>query len=122
MNGMFEQCYNLTSLDVSSFNTSNVLNTAYMFYSYGGAEIKGIENFDTSNVYYMKRMFQKCGNLTSLDLCSFDTSKVTNMYAMFASTTNLKHIYVGSKWTTATATTTNMFNRSEVSKVAKGQC
>ena len=122
MNSMFGQCYNLISLDVSSFNTSNVLNTAYMFNNYGGAEIKGIENFDTSNVYYMKRMFQKCGNLTSLDLCSFDTSKVTNMYAMFASTTNLKHIYVGSKWTTATATTTNMFNRSEVSKVAKGQC
>ena len=122
MNSMFEQCYNLISLDVSNFNTSNVVDMGYMFYSYGGAEIKGIENFDTSNVYYMKRMFQKCGNLTSLDLCSFDTSKVTNMYAMFASTTNLKHIYVGSKWTTANATTTNMFNRSEVSKVAKGQC
>ena len=122
MNSMFGQCYNLISLDVSSFNTSNVLNTAYMFNNYGGAEIKGIENFDTSNVYYMKRMFQKCGNLTSLDLCSFDTSKVTNMYAMFASTTNLKHIYVGSKWTTANATTTDMFTGSGVSEVTTGQC
>ena len=67
-----------------------------MFYSHGGAKIKGIENFDTS--------------------------QATHMYAMFASTTNLKHIYVGSKWTTANATTTDMFAYSGVSEVTKGQC
>ena len=145
---MFDDCSSLTSLDLSNFNTSNVLNTAFMFYNYGGAEIKGIENFDTSNVYYMHYMFDKCSNLTSLDLskwdtskvksmenmfsnskkleviklCNFDTSKVTEMNKMFNGSTNLKYVYVGSKWTTANATTTDMFAYSGVSEVTTGQC
>ena len=148
MSGMFYDCRSLTSLDVSNFNTSNVVNMGYMFYSYGRAEIKGIENFDTSNVYYMHYMFDKCSNLTSLDLskwdtskvksmenmfsnskkleviklCNFDTSKVTEMNKMFNGSTNLKYVYVGSKWTTANATTTDMFAYSGVSEVTTGQC
>ena len=148
MSNMFDDCSSLTSLDLSNFNTSNVLNTAFMFYNYGGAEIKGIENFDTSNVYYMHYMFDKCSNLTSLDLskwdtskvksmenmfsnskkleviklCNFDTSKVTEMNKMFNGSTNLKYVYVGSKWTTANATTTDMFAYSGVSEVTTGQC
>lgn len=41
---------------------------------------------------------------------------------MFQNTTNFKHIYVGSKWTTANATTTDMFTGSGVSSVITGQC
>ena len=44
------------------------------------------------------------------------------MNGMFFRTTLPKQINVSSKWLTENATTTNMFNRSEVSKVAKGQC
>ena len=44
------------------------------------------------------------------------------MNGMFFRTTLPKQINVSSKWFTENATTTNMFNRSEVSKVAKGQC
>ncbi len=145
---MFDGCTSLTSLDVSNFNTSNVLNMAYMFYNYGGDKIKGIENFDTSNVYYMHYMFYGCSNLTSLDLskwntskvkmmksmfenskkleviklCDFDTSKVTDMDRMFEYDYSLKHVYVGSKWTTANASTTDMFTGSGVSEVTKEQC
>ena len=61
-------------------------------------------------------------SLTKLSLCSFDISKKINMNGMFFRTTLPKQINVSSKWLTENATTTNMFNRSEVSKVAKGQC
>ena len=72
-----------TSIDVSSFDTSNVTNMSYMFDSSAATEIKGLENFDTSNVTKMSSMF-KSTKVTSLDLSGFDTSKVTNMLSMFA--------------------------------------
>ena len=72
-----------TSIDVSSFDTSNVTNMSYMFDSSAATEIKGLENFDTSNVTDMSGMFAST-KVTSLDLSGFDTSKVTNMLSMFA--------------------------------------
>ena len=70
----------------------------------------------------MYSMFDVCSSLTNLKLCSFDTNKVTNMNSMFASTPKLTKVYVGPKWTTANATTTNMFTRSGVSAVTTNQC
>ena len=66
MESMFRGCSGLTSLDVSSFNTSNVTKMYYMFYD--------------------------CSGLESLTLSNFDTSNVTNMYGMFVGCTNLKTI------------------------------
>ena len=54
---MFAQCYNLESLDVSSFNTSAGTTMNYMFaYMY---TIKSIDvsNFVTTNVTTMAYMF-----------------------------------------------------------------
>ena len=38
-----------------------------------------ISNFDTSNVVRMDHMFNSCRNLISLNLSNFNTSKVTMM-------------------------------------------
>ena len=53
---MFYECNSLQSLDVSSFDTSEVTDMSYMFY--------------------------KCNSLYS-DFSSFDTSKVTDFSGMF---------------------------------------
>ena len=50
---MFSSCTKLSFLNLTSFNTSGVIN--------------------------MDSMFSKCTGLTSLDLSNFDTSKVTSM-------------------------------------------
>ena len=49
MKSMFNVCRNLTSLDLSNFDTSNVMNMQYMF---GGCDtlVNLYINFDTSNV------------------------------------------------------------------------
>ena len=52
MNSMFSGCNELTSLDVSNWNTSNMTNIIEIFYS--------------------------CEKLTSLDLSKWDISNVTN--------------------------------------------
>ena len=66
MSGMFYNCYALTSLDLSHFNTSNVTD--------------------------MSDMFNGCSSLTSLDLSGWNTSNVTDMSDMFNGCSNLKTI------------------------------
>ena len=71
---MFNDCENLTSLDLSSFNTANVTE--------------------------MRAMFRKCRALTTLDLSSFNISKVIDMEAMFEDDENLADLNISSFKTT----------------------
>ncbi len=81
MSGMFWNS-KATILDVSKFNTNNVINMASMFAGSQATTIKGLKNFDTSKVTNMGWMFWN-SKATVLDLSSFDTSNVTNMSLMF---------------------------------------
>ena len=92
MSGMFKYCSGLTSLDVSSFDTSNVTQMYYMFYDCSGLESLTLSNFDTSNVTNMSYMFWSCSGLTSLDVSSFNTNMVTNMSSMFQNCANLESL------------------------------
>ncbi len=81
---MYQMFYNskAKSIDLSSFDTSNVTDMTRMFESSAATEIKGLENFDTSKVTNMSGMFS-VSSATTLDLSSFDTSNVTDMWQMF---------------------------------------
>ncbi len=82
----FRGMSNLTSLDLSGFNTSNVTSMYYMFYGMSNLTSLNLSSFDTSKVTDMGSMFAYMYRLTSLDLSNFDTSKVTDMSAMFFDT------------------------------------
>ncbi len=84
MSDMFDSCSSLTSLDVSKFDTSKVTNMRGMFASCSSLTSLDVSNFDTSNVTDMNGMFYHCSSLTNLDVSNFDTSEVTNMGAMFS--------------------------------------
>lgn len=73
----------MSSLDLSSFNTSNVDNMGSMFGLCSSLTTLDLSSFNTSNVTDMYGMFELCSSLTTLDLSTFDTSKVTDMYFMF---------------------------------------
>ena len=94
MNSMFDSCSSLTSLDVSNFNTSNVTNMNAMFYSCSSLTSLDVSNFNTSNVTNMGYMFYNCRSLTSLDVSNFNTSNVTNMSDMFDSCRSLPSLDV----------------------------
>lgn len=72
-------------------NTSEVTNMSNMF---GSSRLKSLDlsHFDTSNVVSMSGMFWNCSSLTDLDLSSFDTSKVEDMYSMFRGCSSLKSL------------------------------
>ena len=70
-----------TSIDLSSFDTSNVTDMSNMF-AYSQATSIDLSSFDTSNVTDMSNMFAY-SQATTLDLSSFDTRNVTGMSYMF---------------------------------------
>ena len=74
----------LKTIDLSSFNTSNVINMSHMFCGCGNLESIDLSSFNTKNVINMNSMFYKCKSLTSLNLSSFNTVKVTDMSNMFS--------------------------------------
>ena len=80
---MFRYCSGLTRLDVSNFDTSKVTDMSSMFGWCRSLINLDVSNFDTSKVIDMNYMFGDCSSLTSLDLSNFDTSNVTDMHTMF---------------------------------------
>ena len=83
MNEMFENCTNLTHLDLSNFDTSKVTGMYSMFTSCSQLTTLNLSGFDTSKVTNMYAMFDNCQKLTTLNLTGFNTPKVTNMHSMF---------------------------------------
>ncbi|MBR6992048.1 MAG: BspA family leucine-rich repeat surface protein [Bacteroidales bacterium] len=77
--GMFAGCSNLTSLDLSVFNTSQVTDMRGLFENCSKLTSLNVSSFNTSNVEYMDAMFLGCSSLTSLDLSNFNTSNVVTM-------------------------------------------
>ena len=84
MYGLFKDS-KAASIDLTNFNTSHVIGMYDMFSNSAATTIIGLDSFDTSNVIDMARMFFSV-KVTVLDLSSFDTSKVTNMTWMFRNT------------------------------------
>lgn len=80
---LFNYCKSLTSLDLSSFDTSNVNDMYGMFADCKSLVSLNLTNFNTSNVTNMRYMFVRCSKLTSLDLSNFNTSNVTDMGYIF---------------------------------------
>ena len=96
MRSMFYYCSNLTSLDVSGFNTEKVTNMSNMFYNCSDLTSLDVSGFNTEKVTDMSNMFSFCNGLTSLDVSSFNTEKVTNMSYMFSFCNGLTSLDVSS--------------------------
>ena len=84
MTHLFDDCYDLISLDLSKFNNSQVTDMSYMFKDCKKLSSLNLNNFNTSQVTNMSGMFNNCYGLTSIDLSDFDTHNVTNMNSMFS--------------------------------------
>ena len=107
--GMFN-AYNLTnyrtltSLDLSSFDTSSVEYMTQMFNDCSSLTSLDLSSFDTSSVTDMFGMFYNCSSLTSLDLSSFGTSSVTVMSYMFEGCSSLTSLTFGEGFNTSSVT------------------
>ena len=89
---MFMNCKNLKQLDLSSFSTGNVREMTHMFSRCSNLEQINLSGLDTHNVEYMGQMFYGCKSLEQLDLSSFNTEKVLYMGEMFSNCKSLKQL------------------------------
>ena len=66
MGYMFRDCKQLTSLDVSNFDTSKVTRMEHMFRNCESLPSLNLSSFDVGSVTYMNCMFDDCSYLVSL--------------------------------------------------------
>ena len=101
MESMFEQAnFDLDSLDLSSWDVSNVKNMGSMFADCESLEALDLSSWDTSKVTNMKSMFDGCRHLKYLDLSGWDTSnmcKFSTVYT-FGGCYDLDDIRFGPDW------------------------
>ena len=74
--GMFCECSEVVSIDLSGLDTSEVADMRSMFSGCSSLTSLDLTSLDTSSVTDMSGMFRGCSSLASLDLSSLDTSSV----------------------------------------------
>jgi surface protein len=100
MHEMFREMVNLKELDISNFDTSNVINMAYMFDHLKSIESIDVSSFDTSKVTNFAWMFGRCTNIKELDISNIDTRNATNIGSMFRQMRSLTTLIFGDKFDT----------------------
>ena len=107
---MFLNLDNIISIDLSKFDSSQLVDMSEMFS--GCTELKFINftNFDVSNVEKMDQLFYNCINLTSLDLSSFFTNSLISMESMFQNDESLILLDLRNFDTSSVTNMKNMFN------------
>ena len=92
MSSMFSNCISLTNLNLSNINTENVINMSELFYVCESLISIDLSSFNTRNVNNMSMMFYGCESLVNLNLSNFNTKNVTNMNGMFWTCNSLTNI------------------------------
>ena len=81
-----------SNIDLSSFDTSKVINMSAMFFGVQGVEEYDLTSFNTENVVNMTVMFQNNTSLKKIDLSTFDTKNVVSHPALFSGDNNLEEV------------------------------
>lgn len=119
MSDMFSGCASLETIDLSGLNTDNVTNMNGMFGGCASLETIDLSGLNTGNVTDMNSMFAGCISLRTISLGEWDVSKVANMGSMFARCNSLETLDF-SNWNTQSLTSVNeMFKRCEALKTVK---
>ena len=87
---MFRDCKSLISIDLSSFDTTNVSNMGFMFMEYSFLESIDLSLHNTTNIKDISSMFWRCSSLRSIDLSSFNPANINSMVCLFYKCSSLK--------------------------------
>lgn len=109
MNNMFSGCSNLISIDLSNFKTNATTAMKSMFYNCSNLKTLDLSNFDTGNVENMENLFYGCNRLTALDVSNFTTSSVKTMRSMFYKCNSLTSLNLSNFITTNVTDMSYMF-------------
>ena len=103
--GLFQNCTSLTTLDLSSWNTSNVTDMSVMFQNCKNLQtIVGLENLDMSKVTNFTGMFNECASLTEINLPTTNFNGKNIRLSSFAQGTKSLTTLDLTNWTNAMVT------------------
>lgn len=114
MNYMLQGCDNLLDINLTNFNTSNVTSMDSLFANDKKIKELNLKNFDTSKVTSMYHMFEECNSVVDLDLSNFNTSNVARMPYMFYRLYKATNINVSSFNTSNVTNMEHMFCQCSV--------
>ena len=106
---MFSGLSYITEVDLSKFDSSEIISTSSMFQNCYKLESINLANFNTSTIVYMTSMFQGCKKLKSLDISNFNTSRVINMHYIFENCNSLTSLDLSNFNTTLAIDLGNIF-------------
>ena len=116
---LFFDCPLILSIDLSNFDSSEILSMGWMFTNCTSLNKINFLNFDTKNVTDMSLLFYGCKNLKHIDLSNFNTRNVTNMSFMFGKCNSLINLNFLPSFTTMSVTNFNgmFYNCSSLIKL-----
>ena len=92
MRGMFKDCKNLKTLDITNFDTKKVTDLSYMFDNCISLESVVLDHLDTRNARDISYMFANCRKLISLSLNNFNPANIVDMTGLFYGCSSLELI------------------------------
>ena len=92
LEGLFEDCNCIESIDFKKFYRNNIYDMSGMFFLCLSLKELNLNNFNTNNVTDMNGMFFRCSSLKELNLNNFNTNNVKNMSSMFYECSSLREL------------------------------
>ena len=109
MSNIFYNCSSLVSLNLTNFNTSLVTDMSNVFNGCSSLIELNLNKFNTTKIQKMRYMFNDCSSLISLDLNNFVTSSVRYMENMFCNCKSLISLSINNFDTSSVSKMTEMF-------------
>lgn len=97
--GFFQLCDRLTSIDVSKWDLRNCTDMSYAFNACFALQRVDVSHWDTSKVTTFNYIFNECYSLQSIDISNWNTSSAKSMKRLFpVEVRSLKRVVVGEKF------------------------
>ena len=92
LDDLFLDCQHLETIDLSKFDSSEIISMKWMFCNCFSLKKINLSNFDTKLVSNMSLLFYSCKSLKTINLSSFNFSNTENLDFMLSECINLKEI------------------------------
>ena len=108
---MFKKCYDISEIDFSNFDTSNIINMDALFYRCYSLKYLNLSNWKVDEVTSIRYLFNGCYSLSSIELPNFKNAKILLMNGMFYNCSSLTSINLSTINTSLVNNTGNLFYR-----------
>ena len=89
---LFKDCKLIKNINLSHFNSSNIIYSNSMLYGCSSLDYINFSNFNTNKVININNMFRGCSSLKNINISEFNTNNVTDIGCLFDGCSSLINI------------------------------